>query len=130
MKITNTINLTNEEVAIANQVLEFAYPHQFIRKIQEAKEILNLMPIGQPMKCMDVAILTEVDNYAGITCQKTASLLKTLVGAGLVERKEEVDGMIEVEGWHTFEDETSPKPYKKYCKKEVPKTTVYFIRIA
>lgn len=130
MKITNTINLTNEEVAIANQVLEFAYPYQFIRKIQEAKEILNLMPIGQPMKCMDIAILTEVGNYAGITCQKTASLLKTLVAAGLVERKEENAGVIEVEGWHTFEDETSSKPYRKYCKKEVSKTITYFIRIA
>lgn len=119
MKITNTINLTNEEVAITNQILEFDYPYQMIRQIRGAKTILDLMPIGQPMKCMEVAILTEsIEGIFGdLTCQKVSALLKTLVKAGLVKRIEETVGTLEVEN---FLGE----------KKTVPHIIAHFVRIA
>ncbi len=92
---------TEREIKILEGILDNSRCHRLaFRLVKEAEEILNLMPIGQPVRAMEIALKTDSWACGGLTCQKTSSLLKILIRSGLVKREEIDNGLIEVEGTH------------------------------
>ena len=103
----------NEKVTITNTLFEHSYPYTSTKKIQDAKVILDLMPIGQPMRCAQLSYYTRFK----FSCQKVTAMLKMLINAGFVKREEMPTGR----------NMTAYREKDEVIK--VPTFEVYFIRL-